>query len=244
MNDLGQYMVVNRSLISRIVGYAELKPEDVVLEVGCGTGNLTKELLRKCKVVGIEKDRKMVEKLCRRFNKELSSGKLTLIHGDALQVEFPPFTKFVSNIPYKISSPLTFKLFRHEYKLAVVMYQREFAERLCGEDSRLGVISKAYCTPEILEIVKPSAFRPRPKVYSAVVKIVPQPKIRVQNLPLFERFVTFAFSMRRKRMQKIVRAFMERTGCEVEIDDEVARMRPEDLGAEKFAEIVDDIRTC
>ncbi len=244
MSELGQHMVVSRSLISRIVGYADLKPEDVVLEVGCGTGNLTKELLRRCKVVGIEKDSKMVEKLHRRFKIEIDSGRFTLMHGDALLVEFPPFTKFVSNIPYKISSPLTFKLFKHSYKLAVVMYQKEFAERLCGEDSRLGVIAKAYCTAEILEIVKPSAFRPRPKVYSAVVKILPEPKVAVKNLPLFEKFVTFAFSMRRKRMQKIARAFMERTGCKVEIDDEIAKMRPEELGAEKFAEIVDDIRTC
>ncbi len=242
MSDLGQHMVVNKALISRIAGYAELDPQDVVLEVGCGTGNLTAEILkrcRRCRVVGIEKDPRMVERLRRRFNVEIMEGRFTLIHGDALQMDFPPFTKFVSNIPYKISSPLTFKLFRYKYRMAIVMYQREFAERLCGEDSRLGVISKVYCTPEILEIVKPSAFRPRPKVDSAVVRILPRPKVEVQNLELFEKFVTFAFSMRRKRMQKIVRAFRERTGYVVEVDDEVGRMRPEEVGAKRFAEIVD-----
>lgn len=243
MSELGQHMVVSRPLILRIVGYAELELEDVVLEVGCGTGNLTKELLKKCRVVGIEKDRRMVEILQKRFGEELSKGRFTLIHGDALHIPFPPFTKFVSNIPYKISSPLTFKLFKHRYDLAVVMYQREFAERLCGENSRLGVVSKAYCTPEILEIVKPHAFRPKPKVDSAVVKILPKPKIRVKNLPLFEEFVSFAFSMRRKRMEKIVRLFRKRTGYDVRIDNEIGRKRPEELGAEKFAEIVDDIRT-
>lgn len=235
-------MLVNRRIIERIVSYAELGDNDIVLEIGCGTGNLTAELLKHCRVVGIEKDRRMVEKLKERFSNEIEREKLMLIHGDALKSEFPAFTKIVSNIPYKISSPLTFKFFKHKFELAIVTYQREFAERLCREDNRLGVVASVYCSPQILEIVKPSAFRPKPKVESAVVKIIPKPRVNVKNKKLFEKFVTFAFTMRRKRMGKIVDEFNNRFGFSIEIDGEMTKMRPEELGAEKFKEIVDDIR--
>ncbi len=239
MRKLGQHMVIDRALLRRIARYAELKSDDIVLEVGCGTGNLTRILLRYCSVVGIEKDARLADKLRKKFSNEIEMGRFKLIEGDALKIDFPPFTKFVSNIPFSISSQLTFKLFKHDFELAVVMYQREFAERLCGEDSRLGVISKAYCRAEILEIVKPYAFKPRPKVESAVVKIVPEPVIEVKNLELFEKFVTFAFTMRRKRMGKIVAEFERRFGVKLNLDDEIAKKRPEELGAEKFAEIID-----
>ncbi|AAB89464.1 MULTISPECIES: 16S rRNA (adenine(1518)-N(6)/adenine(1519)-N(6))-dimethyltransferase RsmA [Archaeoglobus] len=235
---LGQHMLVDRRVISRIVGYAELSEDDVVLEVGCGTGNLTSALLRKCSVVGIEKDPLMVKRLRERFSDFIGKGRFRLIQGDALKVDFPYFTKFVANIPYKISSPLTFKLLKTDFRLAVVMYQREFAERLCGEDNRLGVISKTYCKAEILEIVKPSSFNPPPKVESAIVRIVPEPEVFVENRELFEKFVTFAFSMRRKRMGKIVQEFRKRYGVELAVNKNLAEKRPEELGARKFAEIV------
>ncbi len=237
-------MLVNRRVIERIVSYAELGDDDVVLEVGCGTGNLTAELLKKCRVVGIEKDVRMIEKLKEKFNSEIRLGRLELVHGDALKVDFPFFTKFVSNIPYKISSPITFRLFKHKFKMAVVTYQREFAERLWREDNRLGVIARSYCSPEILEIVKPSSFRPKPKVESAVVRIKPEPLVFVENKELFEKFVSFAFTMRRKRMGKIVQEFNSKFGFSIEIDSETSKRRPEELGAKKFAKIVDDIRTC
>ncbi len=231
-------MVIDKRLIRRIAEYAELEPGEIVLEVGCGTGNLTRELMKYgVKVIGIEKDLKYVSLLQKKFGYKIRKGLFELLHGDALKLEFPNFDKFVSNIPYSISSPLTFKLFKYDFKLAVVMYQREFAERLCGEDSRLGVVSKAYCRAEILEIVKPRAFKPKPKVESALVKIVPKPVIKVKNLELFLKFVTFSFSMKRKKMGKIVEEFRKRYGAQLDIDDELAKKRPEEVGAHGFARI-------
>lgn len=244
---LDQHMVVDRNLLGRIVRYAELREKDTVLEVGCGTGNLTKFLLKNAgKVVGIEKDSKLAERLKMIFSEEIKEGRFELLVGDALKVEFPKFNKFVSNIPYSISSQLTFKLLRHSFELAVVMYQLEFAERLCGEDSRLGVVAKAYCKAEIVERVKPTAFSPPPRVNSAVVRILPEPEVKVRNLELFEKFVTFAFSMRRKKMGRIVQEFEKRYGIKIPLEDSLAEKRPEVIGARKFAEMVDahDIRTC
>jgi len=231
-------MLVDRRVTSRIVKYAELSEDDVVLEVGCGTGNLTSAMLRKCRVIGIEKDPAMVELLRKRFSKFIEDGTFRLIHGDALKVPFPPFTKFVSNIPYRISSPLTFKLLKSDFRLAVVMYQREFAERLCRDDNRLGVILKTYCRAELLEVVRSSSFNPPPKVDSAIVRIFPEPEVEVKDRELFETFVTFAFSMKRKKMGKIVQEFGRRYGVNIAIEEELARKRPEELGAEKFAEIL------
>lgn len=236
--ELGQHIVTSKALLNRIANYAELSEDDVVLEVGCGTGRLTRVLLDRCKVIGIEKDRRLVDLLKKKFSFEIEIGKFEIIHGDALKVEFPEFNKFVSNIPFQISSPLTFKLFKYKFDLAVVMYQREFAERLVKEDSRLGVISKAYCKAEILEFVKPTVFKPKPKVEAAVVKIIPKPLIEVEDLKLFEEFVTFAFSMRRKKMRKIVEEWNKKKSKKIEIDDEISEKRPEEVGAKKFAEIV------
>lgn len=236
-------MLVNRAIIERIVSYAELENDDLVLEIGCGTGNLTEALLRKCGVIGIEKDGKFVKLLRERFKEEIESKRFILIHGDALEVDFPKFTKLVSNIPYEISSPLIFKLFNYDFRLAVLMFQREFAERLINEDNRLGIISKAYCTAELLEIVDRDNFRPKPKVESAIVRIKPDPKILVRNRQLFELFVTFAFSMRRKKLAKISREFEKRYGYKIELEREIAEKRPEEIGALAFARIVDGLRT-
>lgn len=235
-------MLVNLRIAERIASYAELNESDVVLEVGCGTGNLTQELLKFCKVVGIEKDANLIETIRKRFWREIEEGRLNLIHGDALKLDFPFFTKFVSNIPYEISSPLIFKLLKHRFTLAVLMLQREFAERLCNEDSRLGVISKAYCRAKVLELVDRENFRPIPKVDSAITLIVPKPEIEVRNKDLFEKFVTFAFSMRRKKLINIVREFKKRFGISLELDEELASERPEKIGAKNFAKIVDGIR--
>lgn len=235
-------MLVNRKIAERMAKYAELKEDDVVLEVGCGTGNLTAVLLKTCRVFGIEKDPKMVERLKKRFRNEIDSGRFNLMHADALKVDFPSFNKFVSNIPYEISSPLIFKLLKHKFDLAVIMLQKEFAQRLCSEDSRLGVISKAYCTCKILEFVGRENFRPVPKVDSALVLIEPKPKIIVEKRDLFEKFVTFAFSMRRKKMQNIVKEFREIHGIELNLDPVLASKRPEEIGAKGFVKIVDDLR--
>lgn len=235
-------MLVNRKIVERIVSYGELTEKDIVLEIGCGTGNLTTELLRKCRVCGIEKDYRLFELLRKKFSKEIETGKLTLIHGDALKVDFPFFTKLISNIPYEISSPLIFKLFKHKFDFAVVMLQKEFAERLCREDSRLGVIAKSYCKAQILELVGKENFKPQPSVESAIVKIIPEPSIEVKNRELFEKFVTFAFSMKRKRLEKIVKEFSKRFGFSLKLVSELAGKRPEEIGAFNFARITDDLR--
>lgn len=234
----GQHILVDRRVLNRIVSYADLNKNDAVLEVGCGPGNLTFHLLRKAGTVyGIEKDRRFIEVLKKKFSREIKEGRFILIEGDALKVEWPDFDKFVSNIPYHISSELTFRLFRHGFGLAVVMYQREFAERLIAREmsknyGRLSVMARAFCRAEILEIVEPSAFKPRPKVESAIVRLIPEPEIHVSDLEKLDRLVREAFSSRRKKFGKV----LKKLGIKCDMG-ELENERPENIPPEVFARL-------
>ena len=174
---LGQNFLVDESLLKEQIEYANLNEEDTVLEVGAGIGNLTKFLLEKAKkVIVVEKDKRMIKILEDRF-----SGKenLEIIHSDVLKIDLPDFNKTVSNIPYVISSPLTFKLLETEFKKAIIMYQKEFAQRMVAkpgtrEYSRLSVACHYYADIKLLRTVPETAFHPEPKVQSALVEINPR----------------------------------------------------------------------
>ena len=148
-----------------------------MLEVGPGLGVLTRRLAESAgRVIAIEMDRRLADHL-----RPSLPGNVELIVGDALTVPFPPFDRMVSNLPYSISSPIIFKLLEHEFQKAVVMLQKEFADRLVARPdtddySRLtvNVYYRAEC--RILEKVPRSRFWPPPKVDSAVVELVPGPR--------------------------------------------------------------------
>ena len=188
-----QHFLVNEQVIEQEISYANLSEGDTVLEIGGGLGFLTRELMKKCKTTTIEKDIRLIAPLQR-------TG-AEVIHGDALKVKFPPFTKFVSNIPYSISMPLTLKLLRHGFELGVMMVQKEFAKKLAAkpgdrEYGRLSVITQYYADVEVLDKVRKSDFEPHPKVESRIVRLT---KLRPENRG-FERFVTSLFRHRRKKV--------------------------------------------
>ncbi|RLI89670.1 MAG: ribosomal RNA small subunit methyltransferase A [Archaeoglobales archaeon] len=239
----GQHILINKAIANRMADYASISCSDTVLEVGCGTGVLTSALLRKAgKVYGIEIDGRFIEILRKKFRREIEGERFVLIHGDALKVKFPSFNKFVSNIPYSISSPLTFKLLKHDFDVAVIMYQREFAERLVARRGRkygrLSATVRAYATPEILEFVGRRAFKPVPAVDSAIVRLIRKPEIFVDNLELFEDLVRFCFSRRRKKVGKIIEEWMKERGVRVSVPKEFVNLRPENLRPEDYAAIV------
>jgi len=238
----GQY-IVGKAVARRIAEYASICRDDVILEVGCGTGVLTSILLEKAgKVYGIEVDARFVDILRRKFREEIEAERFVLIHGDALKVDFPPFNKFVSNIPYSMSSPLTFKLLKHDFDIAVVMYQKEFAERLVARRGRkygrLSVAVRAYATPKILEIVNRKEFKPEPSVDSAIVMLVKKPEIEVKNIEIFENFLRFCFSRRRKKFGKIVEEWSAEEGVPISVPENFKNLRPEELSPEDFVTIL------
>lgn len=169
-----------------VVSQANIQPSDVVLEIGPGTGNLTVKLLEKAKkVIVVEKDPRMAAELVKRVQGTPEQKKLQIIVGDVLQAELPYFDICVSNTPYQISSPLTFKLLAHRpvFRTAVLMFQREFALRLVAKPGdalycRLSV--NAQLLSKITHVMKVSrnSFRPPPQVESSVVRVEP-----IQPLP-------------------------------------------------------------
>ncbi|NJE60842.1 16S rRNA (adenine(1518)-N(6)/adenine(1519)-N(6))-dimethyltransferase RsmA [Thermococcus sp. 21S7] len=196
-SDLGQNFLIVPDIIERNVERAELSENDTVLEVGPGLGVLTDVLSRRAgKVYAIEKDRRLVEIL----RKEYDWPNVEIIEGDALRVEFPEFNKIVSNLPYQISSPITFRFLRHEFERAVLIYQLEFAQRMVAEPgdrnySRLSLMVRAKAHAELVERIGRGAFWPRPKVDSAVVVLEPKPKD--ERMELNEDLVRALFQHRR-----------------------------------------------
>ncbi|MCD6524285.1 MAG: 16S ribosomal RNA methyltransferase A [Thermococcus sp.] len=195
--NLGQNFLIVPDIIERNVERAELSEKDIVLEIGPGLGVLTDELAKKAgKVYAIEKDRQIIEIL----RKEYSWPNVKLIEGDAVKVEWPRFDKIVSNLPYQISSPVTFKLLKHEFERAVLIYQLEFAERMVAKPgdrnySRLSLMVQAKANVELVERIGKGAFWPKPKVDSAVVIIEPKPE--GERIELNENLVKALFQHRR-----------------------------------------------
>src|SRR3989338_1443888 len=124
---LDQYFVTDFGVLEREVRYLDPKSGDKILEVGTGTGFLTELVARTgAHVTTIEKDKRLEPIL----KEELVAkhANINLVMGDALEVKWPAFNKFVSNAPYSISAPLIFKLLEHDFELAIVSLQKEFAE--------------------------------------------------------------------------------------------------------------------
>ena len=137
---------------------------------------------------------------------------MELIEGDALDVEWPTFDRFISNIPYSISSPLIFKLLDQDFKMAVIMVQKEFADRMVAKAdtddySRLSVSVYYRAKAEMMEKVGRNRFWPEPEVDSAVVRLTPRPPpFIVRNERMFHRMVELFFQQRRKKISTILKA--------------------------------------
>ena len=212
--DLGQNFLIVPDIIERNVERAGLSEKDTVLEIGPGLGVLTKELSERAgKVYAIEKDRRMIEILRKEYNR----SNVELIEGDAVRIDWPEFNKMVSNLPYQISSPVTFKLLKHEFERAVLIYQLEFAERMIAKPgdrnySRLSLMVQAKANVELVERIGRGAFWPRPKVDSAVVIIEPKP--RNERVELDENLVKALFQHRRSTVASALKKSAHMLGVE------------------------------
>jgi len=208
MSRYSQNFLINSKIADFIVEKADLSSKDVVLEIGPGKGILTSRLLKKCKVYAVEIDRALCEYLSIFFQKEIKEGRLSIICGNALKVDFPKFTKVVANIPYHISSPLIFKILGHDFEKGILMLQHEFAERLCAgpgskKYGRLSVMMYYNGEARILKRVKKGNFRPVPKVDSAIVEIYKSPRFCADESTL-EWVVRKIFEQRRKKIKNIL----------------------------------------
>ena len=204
----GQHFLHDPGVLKRIVDAVNPARGDAVVEIGPGEGALTRPLLERLdRLTVIEIDRD----LAGRLSQEFSPGKLAVISADALDYDFsvfPPGVRIVGNLPYNISTPILFHLSRYADRVRDMyfMLQREVVERMVARHStpdygRLSVMLQTRFAMERLFNVGPGAFRPPPRVESAVVRLVPLPgKIQCDEA-LFEKIVREAFSARRKTLR-------------------------------------------
>ena len=239
----GQNFLIDGRVADRHIAYAGIREGDRVLEIGPGLGILTERMADlPCELTCIELDDILAEYISQTFG-----DRLRLIHGDAVKVDFPEFDVFVSNLPYSVSTPIIFKLLDHRFRTAVVMVQKEFADRMVADVgspdySRLTVnlFYRADC--EVMETVPASRFNPRPKVDSALVRITPRKApFDVIDERLFFKVTEITFNHRRKKIGTSLKAAgLLRPEWDVPyLDERVENLRPAEI-----AEIADAIHTA
>lgn len=180
---LGQHFLMHARIAERIARAAKLAPDATVLEIGPGTGVLTRELLKLAKkVVAIEADKELFEKLQADFAVEIAKGKLELIYGDIRDYPDNPAIagnrryQVVANIPYYLTGEIfrTFLSAKHQPDSMTLLVQKEVADRIVASTRKESVLSlsvKAYGAPKREFVVPRGAFLPAPKVDSAVIAI-------------------------------------------------------------------------
>ncbi|XP_056115538.1 probable dimethyladenosine transferase [Rhinichthys klamathensis goyatoka] len=205
---IGQHILKNPLIVNAIIEKAALRPTDVILEVGPGTGNMTVKLLEKAKkVVACELDTRLVAELQKRVQCTPMQNKLQILIGDVLKTELPFFDVCVANLPYQISSPFVFKLLLHRpfFRCAVLMFQREFAMRLVAKPGdklycRLSINTQLLSRVDHLMKVGKNNFRPPPKVESSVVRIEPKNPPPPVNFQEWDGLVRIAFVRKNKTL--------------------------------------------
>lgn len=217
---LGQNFLINGEVIANIIDYAEISPEDTVIEIGPGVGFVTEQLIKHAKqVIAIELDEDAIREL-----EKLNAPNLKIIHKDILKTDLSELcegkVKIVANIPYYITSPIIAHLLgeiddlnnknRNKITDILLMVQEEVARRMVATENSpskqyglLTILSQFWADVEIKELVGRRSFFPAPKVNSALVKLIvrEKPKLELTDYTHFRKTVKAAFSQRRKNIK-------------------------------------------
>lgn len=250
---LGQNFLVDENIAKKIVASLNIQPDDYVIEIGPGQSSLTKYLIELTKnFVAVELDKHIVEKL-------RAEGKIDVVHKDFLKLDFdkdlPKFTdkkkklKIIGNIPYNITSQILFMLFDNAERVdsALLMMQKEVARRLTAVPNTkdygiLATQTQVFTTPKLLFNVPPTAFFPKPKVDSTVVKFdFHSVKHKIENYPLFKSLVKASFGQRRKTMRNSLKKFFEENKLSFENFDFDFSRRAESVSIDEYISLNDAI---
>lgn len=226
---LGQHFLHERGIVEKIVQAIDPRPGDALVEIGPGQGAITFPLLdRHGELTAIEFDRDLLEPL---RQASAAHGRLRLVPGDVMDVDFTALARelapaggrirLVGNLPYNLSSPILFHALDHAAAVADMhfMLQKEVVDRMAAAPGgkvygRLSVMLQAWCRVTALFTVAPGAFRPPPKVDSAVVRLVPRDpaEVGIADPRRFADVVRAAFGQRRKTLRNALSGVLAAEG--------------------------------
>ena len=244
----GQNFLQDPGIIHRIARAVHPLPDHHIVEIGPGQGALTADLLvGNCRLDAIELDRDLVPILLARF---VSNKNFQLHQGDALNFDFSSLVmageklRVVGNLPYNISTPLIFHLLAQNHLIADMhfMLQLEVVNRLAAQPGnknygRLGVMAQYYCQVDALFEVPPEAFDPRPKVQSAIVRLIPHSTLPhpANSVDHLQKLLRDCFNQRRKTLRNSLKGTVSAEQLEALGISPTAR--PETLSLEQFVAI-------
>jgi 16S rRNA (adenine1518-N6/adenine1519-N6)-dimethyltransferase len=253
---LGQNFLVDSNYQKKIVDALQLRDDDELIEIGPGTGAITQHMVTRVrKFTAVELDDQLAAALRDRY---ADMPSFHLVHQDVMKVPFAELAqnaeavKVVGNIPYNITSPLIFRLLERDARPAVILFmvQKEVADRIVAPpgDKEFGALTvgvQAVASAERLFVVPKGAFRPVPKVDSAVVRIVPRRpfSLSAEEESDLRTLTRAAFAMRRKQFQKILRSAEgyglsgeDVTALEARFDRPLTA-RPEEFSPQQFVQM-------
>jgi 16S rRNA (adenine1518-N6/adenine1519-N6)-dimethyltransferase len=245
---LGQNFMVDSTFYPKLSSYAELNTSDVVLDAGAGFGFLTLFLSNKCKgLIAVEKDPQVAAVLNEKTSK---ISNVTVVEGDIMKVQLPPFNKVIAIPPYYLSSNLVLWLLEHKLDCAVMILQKEFACRLLAptgseEYSWLTVFTQMHMNVTLLDTVTKDKFYPPPEVDSIIIMFKPwdAKPFCVKDDDSFIKLLKWLFTQRNKKIAKAIVPFIksnykisrqeaERIAHKLPFHDKRAReIIPKDFGA-------------
>lgn len=218
---LGQHFLKSQNIAEKITQSAQITSKDVVLEIGTGQGILISLLCERAKsVISIEADESLYSEAILKFSK---IPNLELMYGDGFETE-SDFSIFVSNLPYSESKRAIEWLAQKKFRLAVIMVQKEFADKLVAKGKEMRAISvvanHSFEIEKILKVGKDN-FSPPPKVDSVVLKLTPKKQISKELIDSIEKL----FSQRRKTITNIAKSF----GKTIQSDKRLEQLSPDEI---------------
>ena len=243
---LGQNFLIDTNILSNIVNYGDIKSNDTILEIGAGTGNLTKKILEKSpkNLILVEKDKELAETLNMKFG-----SRVKIINDDILNclnnLKFSKPIKVFGNLPYNISSQILVNFVKMEnlnknYKKFIFMFQKEMADRIIAKNNtkhygRISILTSWRMNYEKIFDINPNSFYPKPKVWSSLVIFSPKDNYeRLNKVKNLEHITNIFFNQRRKMIKKPMKQLFseyEKVANILEID---LNLRPQNLSLETY----------
>jgi 16S rRNA (adenine1518-N6/adenine1519-N6)-dimethyltransferase len=221
--DLDQHFLINQLLIKEEIKLANISSKDNILEIGAGSGNLTKELIKtKAKISSFEIDNRYFSKLEELKNENKN---LEIIYGNALNYSWREYNKIISNIPYSISEPLIHKIIKEKINFLILIIGENFKEILEKNNSKIGFITNLFYNIKYIKKINKKEFMPMPRVNSWLIKLEKKENISkkekiLQEIILYQGKIKNAFIyslVKEKYTKKQAKEILKKIGLNNEI---------------------------